>query len=114
MKLAILLGFVLASLWTASGQAPLGKAERLSMFGAEYVRVDQWARNNGGRFQWTAFAREARVVLPAGTLTFSVDSRRITLRGIQTWLSSPVVARGSTLYVAAGDFNTTIHPLLYP
>lgn len=114
MKHAIRLGFLLASLLAVSAQAPLGKAERLFMFGADYVRVDQWARANGGQLRWTSFPREARVVLPSGTLTFSADSRRITLRGVQTWLSAPVVARGSALYAAAIDFNTTIHPLLFP
>lgn len=98
----------------ATAQAPLGKAERLFMFGADYVRVDQWARANGGQFRWTASPRDGSATLPAGSLSFSADSRRINLRGIHVWLSNPVVSRGGVLYVSAGDFQNTIHPLLFP
>lgn len=114
MQRALATGLWLLGLLTAAAQAPLGRMERLSLVGTEYVRLDQWARANGGKFNWVTWGREARVTLPAGALTFTLHSTRITLRGIQTWLSKPVAAHGGTLYAAAADLNTTLHPLLFP
>src|SRR6185503_12176428 len=105
---------LLAGLLTAAAQAPLSRMDRAWMFGAEYVQLDDWARANGGQARWTVPRHEAKVVLPAGSLAVSIDSRKITLKGIEVWLSAPVVLRGASAYVATADLMGTIHPLLFP
>jgi N-acetylmuramoyl-L-alanine amidase len=114
MKLAVHLGLFLAGLMAATAQAPLGRTQRVSMFGAEYVRLDDWARANGGQFRWVVPKRAAKVTTPAGTVEVTIDSRKISLRGVNIWVSAPVVLRGSAAYVAAADFTGTIQPLLFP
>jgi N-acetylmuramoyl-L-alanine amidase len=114
MKFAVNAGLLLAGLLSAAAQAPLGRMDRSWMFGAEYVQLDDWARANGGQARWAVPKQELKVVLPAGSIGFLVDARRITLKGVHVWLSAPVVLRGSSAYVAAADLNGTIHPLLFP
>lgn len=114
MRLAVYLGLFLAGVMTAAAQAPLSRLERAWMFGAEYIRLDDWARANGGQFRWVVAKREAKAVTPAGTLHVTVDSRKIMLKGLHVWVSAPVVFKGNTAYVGAADFSGTIHPLLFP
>ena len=114
MRQAVSVALFLAGLSTAAAQAPLSRMDRAWMFGAEYVQIDDWARANGGQLRWSVPKQELKVVLPAGSLEFLVDARRITLRGIHVWLSAPVVLRGSSAYVATADLMGTIHPLLFP
>ena len=114
MKLAVSTALFLAGLLTAAAQAPLSRMDRAWMFGAEYVQLDDWARANGGQARWVVPKQELKVVLPAGSLGFLVDARRITLKGVHVWLSAPIVLRGSSAYVAASDLTGTIQPLLFP
>jgi N-acetylmuramoyl-L-alanine amidase len=114
MKFLLNAALLLAGLLTAAAQAPLSRMDRAWMFGAEYVQLDDWARANGGQARWTVPRHEAKVVLPAGSLAVSIDSRKITLKGIEVWLSAPVVLRGASAYVATADLMGTIHPLLFP
>jgi N-acetylmuramoyl-L-alanine amidase len=114
MRLAVHLGLFLASVLMAAAQVPLSRVERASMFGAEYVRLDDWARANGGQFRWVVAKHEAKAVTPAGTLHVTVDSRKVMLKGLHVWVSAPVVLRGNSIYVAVADFTGTIHPLLFP
>jgi len=114
MKFAFVHVGLFVSALLASAQAPLSRLERVTMFGAEYVRLDDWARANGGQCKWTIPKREARAVTPAGTLAVEVDARKVTLKGVHVWLSAPVVLRGASAWVATADFASTIHPLLFP
>ncbi|MFM1769845.1 MAG: hypothetical protein RJA22_2374 [Verrucomicrobiota bacterium] len=114
MQHALATGLWLLGLLAAAAQAPLGRVERLSLFGSEYVRLDHWARANGGQFRWVTWGKEARVTLPSGTTVFRLHSTRVNLRGVETWLSKPIASSGGMLHAAATDFNTTLHPLLFP
>jgi N-acetylmuramoyl-L-alanine amidase len=114
MKFAVHVALLFAGLLTAAAQAPLSRMDRSWMFGAEYVQLDDWARANGGQVRWVVPKQELKVVLPAGSLGFLVDARRVTLKGVHVWLSAPVVLRGSSAYAASADLTATIHPLLFP
>jgi N-acetylmuramoyl-L-alanine amidase len=114
MKFAVNAALLLAGLLPAAAQAPLSRMDRAWMFGTEYVQLDDWARANGGQARWVVPKQELKVVLPAGSLGFLVDARRVTIKGVHVWLSAPVVLRGSSAYVAAADFTSSIHPLLFP
>ena len=106
--------WLFVGLVTAAAQAPLSRMDRAWMFGAEYVQLDDWARANGGQVRWIVPRQELRVVLPSGSIGFLVDARRISLKGVHVWLSSPVVLRGTSAYVATADLTGTIHRLLFP
>ena len=114
MKTAATLGLLLAGLFAAAAQAPMSRLDRPYMFGAEYVRLSDWARANGGTQKWTVPKRQARAVLPSGTLLVEIDSRKVSLKGVHVWLSAPVVMRGDAAYVSASDMTGTIQPLLFP
>ena len=114
MKLAVHLGLFLAGLMAATVQAASGQPSRASMFGTEYIRLDDWARARGGQVRWVVPKHAAKVTLPAGTLDVTVDSRKVTLKGVNLWLAAPVVLRGTSAYVAQADLTGTIQPLLFP
>ena len=114
MKVAAILALWIAAVATAAGQAPITRLDRSFLFGAEYVRLEDWARANGGSQKWTVPKREAQAVLPAGTVVVEIDSRRVQVRGVHVWLSAPVVMRANTVYIAAADLTGTLHPLLFP
>lgn len=114
MKFALIHLGLLLCLLPAAAQVPLSRLERVWMFGAEYVRLDDWARINGGQCRWIVPKQQAKAVVPAGTLIVDVDSRKASIKGVNVWLSAPVVFRGASAYVASSDFANTIHPLLFP
>ena len=114
MKFAAYLGMFFAGLLAVAAQTPLSRLERVYISGAGYIRLDDWARANGGQIKWVTPKREVRALLPAGTVVLATDSRKSTLKGINVWLSAPVVLRGTSAYVAVTDLETTIQPLLFP
>ena len=91
MKSGICLTLFMASLLAAVAQSPPGRLPRVTLFGREYVRLDDWARANGGQVRWTVPKQDLKVTLPGGQLLYlSVDSRKASLKGTQVWLSAPV------------------------
>ena len=53
MKPVFFLGLLMASLLTASAQKPSTGLPRVFLFGKDYVRIEDWARANGGQVRWT-------------------------------------------------------------
>ena len=114
MKPALCLTLLWMSLATLAAQSPPSRLTRVSMFGHDYVRLDEWARMQGGQFHWTVPQHEAKVVLPNGSLFFSVDSRKATVKGTHLWLSLPVAFKNGSAYIGAIDTAVTLNPLLSP
>ncbi|MEY2407852.1 MAG: N-acetylmuramoyl-L-alanine amidase [Verrucomicrobiota bacterium] len=114
MTYAVHLALIFGALVSARAQAPMSRLDRPFMFGAEYVRLEDWARANGGSHKWTVPKHQAQAVVPGGTLLVEIDSRKVSVKGIHVWLSVPVVMRGNSAYLAAADFIGTIQPLLFP
>lgn len=98
----------------AQTPAPLGRMTRVSYNynGTDYVRLDDWARTRGCQVKWVVAKELVRVILPGDSLLFAVDSRKMTLKGVNVWLSSPVAFRNGSAYVARSDISQTIEPLL--
>jgi len=111
-------GFQVAALWlgllSAAAQAPLGWFEHVSYYGTDYVRIEDWARARNYQVQWVVPKETVRVTMPSGTLQFTVDSRKMQLKGIAVWLSAPVAFKNGSAYVGRTDLNQTIEPLLFP
>jgi N-acetylmuramoyl-L-alanine amidase len=114
MKSGIGLALLLAGVLTAAAQSLSSRLPRVALFGREYVRVDDWARANGGQVRWTVPKRDLRVTLPGGSLVLSVDSRKAELKGTQIWLSEPVAFNNGLAYLGAVDVRATLNPVLYP
>ena len=111
-------GIQFAALWlgwlSAAAQASLGGLEHVSYYGTDYVRLEDWARASNYQLKWLVPKEMVRMTMPGGTLQFTVDSRKMNLKGIIVWLSAPVVFRNGSAYVGRSDLSQTIEPLLFP
>jgi N-acetylmuramoyl-L-alanine amidase len=114
MKHVFGLWVLLASLLGATAQSSLGRLEHVFMFGADYVRLDDWARANGYPFKWTVPKREARITTPGGSLVFQADARKIRVKGVLVWVTAPLVVKNNSIYIGSADLTGTLHPILFP
>ena len=114
MKSGICLALFLASVFVAPAQSPPGRLPRVVLFGREYVRLDDWARANGGQIRWMVPKQDLKVTLSGGHLLLTVDSRKASLKGTQIWLSAPVAYKDGLAYLGAVDVVATLNPALYP
>jgi N-acetylmuramoyl-L-alanine amidase len=114
MKSGICLTFFVAGLLAAAAQGSPGRLPRVTLFGREYVRLDDWARANGGQLRWTVPKQDLKVTLPGGYLLLSVDSRKASLKGVEVWLSAPVAYKNGLAYLGVVDVVATLNPVLYP
>lgn len=116
MKSALFLGL----LWMAgiglatAAPATSSRLPRLVLFGRDYVRLDDWARAVGGQVRWTVPRQDVRVTLSSGALSFTVDSRRASVKGTDVSLSVPVALRNGFAYIGAVDVTHTLNPILAP
>jgi N-acetylmuramoyl-L-alanine amidase len=113
MKVMAGFGLLWAGLVMAAAQSPLSKLERVWLLGHEYVRLADWARANDFQVRWLA-KQELRLAGDRGTLGFTIDSRKMSLNGINVWLSVPIAARNGSAHIAAVDLRTMVHPVLFP
>ena len=114
MKSGICLALFMASLLATAALSPPGRLPRVALFGREYVRLDDWARANGGQVRWTVPKQNLKVTLPSGYLLLNVDSRKASLNGTEIWLSAPVAFNNGLAYLGAVDVVATLNPVLYP
>ncbi len=114
MKLALTVFTLLAGLWMARAQGALSKLPRVEAFGREYVRLEDWAAASGYQMKWLNRGQDVQVTSRWSTLTFSADSRRMTLNGADLWLSVPVAVRNGSALIAPVDLSSAIHPVLFP
>ena len=115
MKSAISLGLLLASLLAVPAMpAASSRLDRVSLFGKDYVRLDEWARARGGQVRWTVPKQDLTVTLPDGSVSFTVDSPKAVVKGTCVWLSVPVAFRNGLAYLGWADVTGTLNPILYP
>ncbi len=114
MKVAIVLGLLWASLPLAAASSSGGRLEHVSLFGAEYVRLEDWARAHDFQLKWTVPRQELTLTSPSATLEFVVDSRKITINGINVWISAPIAFHNGSAHIPPVDLATTILPVLAP
>ena len=114
MKRVYCLVLLMASLLAAAAQKPSVGVPRVFLFGHDYVRVEDWARANGGQARWSVPKQEIKATLPSGHFTFTVDSRRAQMKGTHVWLSLPVAFKNGSAHLGHIDLATAINPLLAP
>jgi N-acetylmuramoyl-L-alanine amidase len=113
MKLEIAFLALVTGLPVAAAPSPLNTLSRVEAFGHDYVRLEDWAAANGYQLKWLAKGQDMQLYNRTSTLIFSVDSRRMTLNGVNVWLSIPVAVRNGSVLVAAVDLTSAIHPALF-
>ena len=113
MKAAIAFAILLCA---TSGFCPpqvAVKPQRFSIFGRDYVRLDEWARANS--FQWKWASKNDAVVWNNSTkIQFTAESKKMALNGVTILLSEAVRNQNGVPYLASVDLRTVIQPLLYP
>jgi N-acetylmuramoyl-L-alanine amidase len=112
MKFALSVLLVLAAL-AGAAPAPLSQLGRLSVGGRDYVRLADWGRWNGFQMTW-ASRQEVRLTNRTARLGFTVNSQRVTVNGVNVFLSAPVALQSSTPCIAVIDLLATLQPLLWP
>jgi N-acetylmuramoyl-L-alanine amidase len=112
MKFAFAALLLLAGL-AGAAPAPLSQLERVSLGGHDYARVADWARLNG--FQMTWLSRlELRLTNSSTRLGLTVNSQRISVNGVDVFLSAPVALQNTAPCIALADLQATVQPLLWP
>src|SRR5688572_27078251 len=89
------------------------KPQRFSIFGKEYVRLDQWARANS--FQWRWASKTDAVLWNASTkIEFTAESRKMAVNGVNILLSEAIRSQNGAPLIANIDLITAIQPILFP
>jgi N-acetylmuramoyl-L-alanine amidase len=114
MKLGLAVALALATVPGADAQVFSSRLPRTNLFGREYVRLDDWARQQGGTARWTIPHQEVKVSLGSGVFAFTVDNRKATLKGTTVWLSYPVAFKNGSAYLGASDVVTALNPIVAP
>jgi N-acetylmuramoyl-L-alanine amidase len=111
MKLVMMFSVVWAALFPLSIHGSLNKLEHFSISGIDHVRVEDWARLNNFQAKWSIPKQELKLVGPSSSLTFTVDSARMSLNGVHVWLSAPIALRNGSAWISWLDILTSVEPL---
>jgi N-acetylmuramoyl-L-alanine amidase len=104
---------LLLVLFSLSSRASVPLSGRSIISGIEYVQADDWARARNFTSKWTIPREEMRLSSPSSSILLNKDSRKISINGIQIWLSFPVAFRNGTLWISSLDVATSINPALF-
>ena len=111
MKAAITWVAMLVSLLGARGAS--GGLEHVSVFGNEYVRLDDWAAARNFSVKWPG-PDDVQLERPGATFIFTRNSRKCAFNGVGLPLSVPIAVKDGAAFIAPLDVNTVLNPLLSP
>lgn len=103
----LLTGFFLPA--TATAASPT-----VSIQGRDYVRLEDWARQNHFKVTRTPQSREVVAVRAGDRLTLTTDGRRIEFNGVGLWLSHTVLLTNQQVMVAHLDIRSVLNTLANP
>jgi N-acetylmuramoyl-L-alanine amidase len=112
--LVVALALFLMAVVAANAHVPGGNLDRTQVSGSDYVRVADWADAEGFHMKWAKNAGTVLLTNHSAKLQLTIDSRRVEIRGVNVWLSLPVVNRGGVPMISAVDAATTLEPILFP
>jgi N-acetylmuramoyl-L-alanine amidase len=98
----------------ALGRLFAGDYKTVRLFGTDYVDAREFAGRFGLTPRWISTGKTLRLQSKWTKLDLTVDQLDVTLNGLQLYLSEPVVAHPSSLYLAEGDIETLLTPILRP
>ena len=113
LKAALSILLLLAVALSASAQSALTRVPRVSLFGQDYVRIDDWARGVSLQSKWIS-KTEMVVTSKWSRVVFTMDQRKILINGVHVWLSAPIAGRNGALYITPVDVTTALQPVLFP
>ena len=89
-------------------------AVALTVKDIDYIPISQLAQICGMRYRTNVVGKSQSVYSKLSSMSFSVNSRMISLNGTTVWLGHPVVGYKGMLYLAKRDYFKTIRPILFP
>ena len=113
MKAAVAIALLFCALSSLTAAGASQRVAKLSLFGKEYVRIDQWARANSFQWRWIS-KTEVSVWSQSAKMQFTIDSRRMLLNGVAVLLSEVVRNQNDMPCIANVDLTTAIQPILFP
>jgi N-acetylmuramoyl-L-alanine amidase len=100
--------------WGGHARSARSPVEHLRIAGQDYVRLTDWAKENGLEVRWLKQDESLQVNNHSSKLLLAVDHRETQINGIEVWLLFPVVLRKGSAYLAQLDVQTTLLPILSP
>src|SRR2546430_2359093 len=113
LRIAAIMSLVLASL-ALMAQIPVSYLPSVALFGKDYVRVEDWARANHFQLTWLVKNQELQASNGSAKIDFSVNSAKISINGVNAWVSAPIALKDGGLLIAPIDLTKTIQPLVAP
>jgi len=103
---------------TASPARTTSSSDRSASAGRDYVRLADWARINQYTVRWLVRDRTLQLSNRWARMVFNVDPRteprRAEINGVEVWLSFPILYQKGAAYIARGDLEQTLTPVLSP
>ena len=93
MRAATAILIFLAGVTATSAQSAVNRLNRATIFGKEYVSIEDWARVNNFQLRWLARNKELQATNGSARIVFEVNSHKISLNGVNVWLSVPIAAK---------------------
>jgi len=113
MRAVSALVFLFATLLCATAQNSLKNLEKVRIYGSDYVRLKEWCNMTSFGTFWVKKDEELRLTNRWWRFSFTVDSRRAQVNGINLMLSLPVVLRNGAPLVSFVDLQTAIRPIAF-
>jgi N-acetylmuramoyl-L-alanine amidase len=114
MRAARALLFLFATVLLASAQNPLKNLEKIRVGGVDYVRFKEWCDEANFDFRWVKRDDDFQITNRIWKLSFSVDSRKAQINGMNFLLSMPIISRSNVPFISGVDLQTAIQPILFP
>jgi len=114
---APLLSFLLLAALAGPASGGVNRLQRVSVAGADYVRVGEWADDAGLNMLWRKSQDSIELTNQSATVRLATDShnaRKSQICGVTVWLSLPVILRGGVPWISLVDVQTTLQPVLFP
>lgn len=113
LKLTIAILLLGVATLSAPAQATPTRLPQVSISGHDYVRIEDWARSVSLQPKWLSKG-ELQITSKWSRAVFTVDQRKISLNGVNVWLSAPVAAYHGSLCIMPVDVTTVLQPVLFP
>jgi N-acetylmuramoyl-L-alanine amidase len=111
---SLLLAVLAVAAWVGPVHPALSAIEHARIAGQDYLRLSDWARDNGLDVRWLKQDESLQLTNHSTRLLVAVDHREMQINGTEVWLLYPIVLRSGNAYVAHLDLQTTLLPILSP
>ncbi len=114
---APLLALLLLACLAGPAWGGVNRLQRVSVAGADYVRVGEWADDAGFTMLWHKSQDSIELTNQSASVRLATDSRnarKSQICGVTVWLSLPVILRGGVPWISLVDVQTTLQPVLFP